>query len=177
MKSNYVHIGGVVKDNVERDLAQACATLGYKAALKAYQKHSFKHRTHNLHDSYGSAVYLNGKLVPETIRYVNRARSTTDDTRRGRTNGRKALEDFLRTAWVVNKRDYITILVVAAMWYGKILEEKKYIVLPYEEVKATIVSEFDSTILPVLKKHKIESFLPVLRRGLGADMTYYRENR
>lgn len=177
MASKRIKIGGMVKDAVMRDLTQAFTTLGYKAAMDAYRSKTYTNRTFNLHDSYGSAVYLNGKLVEDSIRYVNRSRSTRAD-RHGRNQGgrtgREALKNFFKNAWVVRKRDNFTILVAAAMWYAKIVESKGYEVLDNEVVKNSIMSNFDATVSPVLKKHKIESFMPALRRGIGVDMDYYR---
>ncbi len=178
MATKRIRIGGIIKDAVMRDLTQAFTTLGYKAARDAYRSKTYKNRTFNLHDSYGSAVYVNGKLVEDSIRYVNRSRSTRPD-RHGRNQGgrtgRQALKNFFKTAWVVRKRDNFTILVAAAMWYAKIVEDKGYVVLNHSEIKQSILSNFDSVVRPVLKKHNIESLMPALRRGIGADMDYYRE--
>lgn len=178
--ANRITIGGAVKDAIMRDLTQAFTTLGYKAAMEAYRGKTYTNRTFNLHDSYGSAVYLNGVLVEDSIRYVNRSRSTRAD-RHGRNQGgktgREALNNFFRTAWVVRKQDNFTILVAAAMWYAKMVEGKGYVVLDNNVVKKAIADNFDAIVTPVLKKHNIESIAPTLRRGIGVDMLYYRENR
>lgn len=167
-----ITIGGNIKDAITRDLVKGFASLGYNAARDAYKEHSFKHRTHNLHDSYGSAVYLDGVLVEDSIRYVNRARSSKID-RRSRKTGRQELTEFLKTAWIVRKSDHITVLVVAAMWYGKILESKGYTVLNNNTIKASFAKNFDTYITPVLQKYGLGSMKSVLRRGIGIDKEYY----
>lgn len=175
-----ITIKGPVKDAITRDLAQAFAALGHKAALDAYKQKGFNHRTYNLHDSYGSAVYINGILVDDSIRYVNRVRSRRIDTHgrnQGGKTGRDALMNFFRTGWLVRKRDSFTVVVAAAMWYAKIVESHGIVVLDWGVVKESYAKNFDKFVGPVLKKYGIEKLAPALRRGIGVDMEYYRENR
>ena len=182
-------IGEQIKDALTRDLVNACATLGYKAALDAYRNHTYQHRTYALHDSYGSAVYLDGRLVPETIRYVNRARQKKGDTRgwrgsrdpegmRGKNfdTGRKALQAYLENPPRMSKRSKgITILVVAAQWYAMILEGKGYVVLDPRTVASSITYNFDSYIPPILEKYGMKKFAPKLRRDLGVDQFFIQD--
>lgn len=182
-------IGEQIKDALTRDLVNACATLGYKAAMDAYRNHTYQHRTYALHDSYGSAVYLNGRLVPETIRYVNRARQKKGDIRgwrgssdpegmRGKNfdTGRKALQAYLENPPRMSKRSKgITILVVAAQWYAMILEGKGYVVLDPRTVASSITYNFDSYITPILEKYGMKKFAPKLRRDLGVDQFFVQD--
>ena len=182
-------IGEQIKDALTRDLVNACATLGYKAAMDAYRNHTYQHRTYALHDSYGSAVYLDGRLVPETIRYINRARQTKSDIRgwrgssdpegmRGKNfdTGRKALQAYLENPPRMSKRSKgITILVVAAQWYAMILEGKGYVVLNPRTVASSITYNFDSYITPILEKYGMKKFAPKLRRDLGVDQFFIQD--
>jgi hypothetical protein len=182
-------IGEQIKDAMTRDLVNACATLGYKAALDAYRNHTYQHRTYALHDSYGSAVYLDGRLVPETIRYVNRSRQTRGDNRgwRGASDpegtkgknfdtGRKALQAYLENPPRMSKRSKgITIMVVAAQWYATILEGKGYTVLDPRTVSSSITYNFDAYIAPILDKYGMKKFAPKLRRDLGADQFFIQD--
>lgn len=182
-------IGEQIKDALTRDLVNACATLGYKAALDAYRNHTYQHRTYALHDSYGSAVYLDGRLVPETIRYVNRARQTKGDVRgwrgaadpegmRGKNfdTGRKALQAYLENPPRMSKRKKgITILVVAAQWYAMILEGKGYTVLDPRTVSSSITYNFDAYITPIMEKYGMKKFAPQLRRDLGVDQFFVQD--
>ena len=43
---------------------------GEKAIRVAYRRRDFTNRLYNLRDSYGSAVYYNGRLLKHTIRYL-----------------------------------------------------------------------------------------------------------
>lgn len=182
-------IGEQIKDALTRDLVNACATLGYKAAMDAYRNHTYQHRTYALHDSYGSAVYLDGRLVPETIRYINRSRQTRGDIRgwrgsrdpegmRGKDfdTGRKALQAYLENPPRMSKRNKgITILVVAAQWYAMILEGKGYVVLDPRTVASSITYNFDSYITPILEKYGMKKFAPKLRRDLGVDQFFIQD--
>ena len=179
-----VRINDQVKDKITRDLANACATVGYIALRDAYKAKSYTNRTYALHDSYGCAVYLDGVLIPETIRYVERAYQRSGDSRGWRgskdqaanprdwAKGRQALENYLKDPPRMSTKNHITMLFVAAQWYAGILESKKYSVLDLEVVKQSVSREFDKYIAPVLKKYGSENMLPVLRRGLGVDYTY-----
>lgn len=182
-------IGEQIKDALTRDLVNACATLGYKAAMDAYRNHTYKHRTYALHDSYGSAVYLDGRLVPETIRYVNRARQKKGDIRGWRGSrdpegmmvknfdtGRKALQAYLENPPRMSRRNKgITILVVAAQWYAMILEGKGYQVLDPRTVASSITYNFDSYIIPILEKYGMKKFAPKIRRDLGVDQFFIQD--
>lgn len=179
-----VRINDQVTDRLTRDLANACATVGYIALRDAYKAKSYTNRTYALHDSYGCAVYLDGVLIPETIRYVERAYQRSGDSRGWRgskdqaanpsdwATGRQALENYLKNPPRMSTKNHITMLFVAAQWYAGILESKKYSVLDLEVVKQSVSREFDKYIAPVLKKYGCENMLPVLRRGLGVDYTY-----
>lgn len=182
-------IGEQIKDALTRDLVNACATLGYKAAMDAYRNHTYQHRTYALHDSYGSAVYLDGRLVPETIRYVNRARQKRGDVRgwrgasdpegmRGKNfdTGRKALQAYLENPPRMSRRKKgITILVVAAQWYAMILEGKGYTVLDPRTVSSSITYNFDTYITPIMEKYGMKKFVPQLRRDLGVDQFFVQD--
>lgn len=179
-----VKINDQVKDRLTRDLANACATVGYIALRDAYKAKSYTNRTYALHDSYGCAVYLDGVLIPETIRYVERAYQKSGDSRGWRgskdqaanpsdwATGRQALENYLKNPPRMSTKNHITMLFVAAQWYAGILESKKYSVLDLEVIKQSVSREFDKYIAPVLKKYGSENMLPALRRGLGVDYTY-----
>lgn len=155
----------VIKDRLVKDLVGVCASLGYKAALEAYRQKTYTNRTYNLHDSYGSAVYVRGELVKDSIRYVSRSRSVRDV--RG-TNGRKELLDFFSSI-KVNQQQEIAIVVSAAMWYSDYVERKGYNVLDSSVVEGVIVRNFEKMVRPVFKKYGAEAFIPNVRSFLGIN--------
>ena len=147
--SRGVKIGGEIKDAFTRDLVNALAKLGGEAVLYAYRKKSFKNRTFNLHDSYGSAVYVNGVLQEGTMKYAGgqmshrpgflkqtggapkkkRSKLGARNYRYGK-NGRDVLHVFFRgNEWYKGHKfgkSGIVLVVVAAMWYAGMLAKKGY---------------------------------------------------
>lgn len=155
----------LIKEPLTKDLIKVCSKLGYMAALEAYRNKTYTNRTFNLHDSYGSAVYVRGKLIKDSIRYVNRSRSVMD--KRG-TNGRAELVNYL-TELRVDGSQEITIVVAAAMWYAEYVEAKGYEVLDYHIVQDVIISNFDKEVKPIFKKYGAEAYIPNIRTLLGFE--------
>ena len=117
----YIRLSDGVKKGFEQDMVAALTTLGYYAMMNAYGKHSFTHRTRNLHDSYASAVYVNGRLVESSIRYVGGVLSKQVDPTTKKT-GRETVNDFLRSHHYGGANNEIVLVVIAAMYYAGILE-------------------------------------------------------
>ena len=77
--------------------------------------------TGNLRDSIGSAVFVNGKLDENTIRYADDTeRSKREDPRYGR--GREALLNYFRRIQPESSRNEVYLVVAAAMPYANALE-------------------------------------------------------
>lgn len=135
------------KNRYVRQLVDELAEWGHKAIIRAYQKKDWHNRTYNLHDSYASAVYVEGKLQQRTIRFVGeemhshdtefheagqysvRRHDLLDPDRQGDrygdgdtlyTNGRDEAISFLRQ--YVPNTSGVQLVVIAAMFYADILE-------------------------------------------------------
>lgn len=117
----YIRLSDGVKKGFEQDMVAALTTLGYYAMMHAYGKRGFEHRTRNLHDSYASAVYVNGNLIESSIRYVGGAISKKVDHNTKKT-GRQTVDEYLRSHRFGAKNNDIVLVVVAAMYYAGILE-------------------------------------------------------
>lgn len=77
--------------------------------------------TGNLRDSMGSAVYVNGELREDSIRYlVDPPTSKKTDPRYGR--GREALLNYFRRVHPKSSKNEVYLLVAAAMPYANALE-------------------------------------------------------
>lgn len=179
MATRHIKIDGNIKDYIMRDIAQSLASIGWKVALEAYRQHTYTNRTYNLHDSYGSAVFIEGKLVEGSIRYVERAMSKKED-RHGHSisesrTGRQALHRFFENShWIVRKKDQITVVVAAAMWYADIVESKGYVVLDEQFVKREIQNQINNNPELLNKmKEKYGFDATTVRRWLGIDEVYY----
>lgn len=178
MASKRIVIGGEIKDNIIRDIVSSLSSIAHKVALEAYRQHSFENRTYNLHDSYGSAVFVNGKLIEESIRYVERSYSKKESTHRrtplGAETGRKALRRFFDEAKPIRTSDYITVVIAAAMWYAELVEIKGFTVLDSTFVKSEMrrLINNDSELMQKMKtKYGINPL--VVRRILGIDEEYH----
>lgn len=122
----------VVTSAFERDFIWALAKIGKEAAEKAYNAASFRNRTGNLRDSYGSAVYRHGTLLTDTIEFGGPQEISTKDNYRKPslgTTGRKALDIWLKKRHYGASNNEIVLVVVAAMWYANAVEKKGYRVI------------------------------------------------
>lgn len=117
----YIRLSDGVKKGFEQDMVSALSTLGYYAMMHAYGKRSFEHRTRNLHDSYASAVYVGGRLIESSIKYVGGILSRKVDHNTKMT-GRETVNEYLRSRKFGAKNNEIVLVVVAAMYYSGILE-------------------------------------------------------
>lgn len=136
-------------------LVSALADEGLYAISQAYEKRGYTNRLYNLHDSYGSAVFVDGVLDRSTIRYIDpemskkglsmgwvwtKGRSMPDFRGNRRLegdeitmNGREEVMDFFQHYSA--PRGEICLVIVAAMFYASILEhgqgslKRKYAVI------------------------------------------------
>lgn len=180
-----IRYGEVIKDKATKALVEALTTIGWEVAMAAYRMKTYTNRTYNLHDSYGSAVFVDGRLVPDSIKYVNRARATSiskhghnlyRNTGKGwhAVGGREALKRFFETAWTVRKKDHVTLVVAAAMWYGEIVESKGYVVLDEQFVKREVSNKLAHKLPSIVARYpELKGIEPMLRRWVGIDEVYH----
>lgn len=142
---NITDIRKMIKpEAVSESLIQALANKGEDLINKAYQQRGWENRTWNLHDSYVSAVFVNGRLRDDTIRFVDNGRemsryavdvgstgTASVDLGAIQTNGREEAYEFLKgyRASGRGRQNTIQLVVGAAMFYSGILESKGYAVL------------------------------------------------
>ena len=115
---------------------QKLSALGYKAIMYAYgEGHSpnpptykepvgdgkWRHRTGNLHDSFASAVYVNGALIEDSIRYIG-PQIAWERTDYEYAVGRSHAWWYLHNP-PVDVSGEITLLCLAAMYYAEYLED------------------------------------------------------
>ena len=110
--------------------------------------------TGNLHDSFGSAVYVSGQLQVDTIRYVDNETWSTQSHRQF-GEGRKALNDYLRRFRPTSKKNEVTLVVIAAMPYASILENK-YKIYVISEARQYIDEHWHEIETNVYKKLRLK---------------------
>ena len=181
-----IRYGEVIKDKATRAIVETLTTIGWEVAMEAYRRKTYTNRTFNLHDSYGSAVFVDGKLIPDSIKFIERAYATRPKrhghnlvNRSGKNKyeamtGRESLKRFFDQAWIVRKSDHITLVVAASMWYGDIVESKGYVVLDEHFVRNAVSHRWGYKFPQVLSKYpELKGFEPTIRRWVGIDEVYY----
>lgn len=121
--ARYIRLSDGVMKGFEQDMVKALSVLGYQAMMDAYKQRGFKHRTRNLHDSYASAVYVRGKLIESSVRYIGATYSRKRDPKTKKT-GRETVDDWLHSHSFGQTGDEIVLVVIAAMYYAGILESE-----------------------------------------------------
>ena len=100
--------------------ADMLADEGGKLILQAVNSRDYTHRTYNLHDSYGSAVYLNGKLVEKSVMLLGSKATKAKSYKGSKLNGSEEIMKYFRS---YKPKSAIELLVAAAMPYGVVLEK------------------------------------------------------
>lgn len=126
-------------EKFEQDMVRALKPLGKKALLHAYLTghtnaprgstvwtgsgdYKWRHKLGNLHDSFASAVFVNGVLVQSSVQYIDSPISKKKDERTGK-KGRQTVKDYLNRISFGKRNNEIVLVVVAAMFYTKWLED------------------------------------------------------
>ena len=162
-------IGKQYKGRLVQMLVSELANEGEKAIKEAYKTRGYTNRLYNLHDSYGSAVYVDGVLDKSTIRYIDPEMSKSGLSmgwvwKKGRSmpdfrgnrrmkddeilmNGREEVMDFLQHYSA--PRGTVCLVVVAAMFYATILESG----MGRLKRKYAVISNARTTLETVLKEY------------------------
>lgn len=138
-------------------IAMKLANDGQRLIERAFLQADFKKdKTQNLHDSYGSAVFYDGKLFPGTKRYFSkmatkpRYNSSTQSNEYGRDEINKFFDTYRPSD------DSMQLVVVVAMFYGGILEsgvglKRKYkvIFMVGDDLKALAAKIKGSSVMKI----------------------------
>lgn len=165
-------------EKFEQDMAKALKPLGKEAMLHAYKTghtdsprrdnytpkgdYKWRHKLGNLHDSFASAVYVNGVVVKSTIQYIANPISKKREPKTGK-KGRQIVKDYLLNHSFGAKNNEIVLVVIAAMYYTKYLEDVntgsgKFIVI--SPARDFINQRWWSYVEPVYKKHGLPTVKP-----------------
>ena len=96
------------------------ATEGGNLIAQAMSSRDYTHRTMNLHDSYGSAVYLNGKLVEKSVMLLGSKATKAKSYKGSKLKGSEEIMKYFRR---YKPKSEIELVVAAAMPYGVVLEK------------------------------------------------------
>lgn len=105
--------------------ANELAQEGEKLIKRAFETATFnKNKTQNLHDSYGSCVFFNGKEVPNTRRYVGRKAVVGKKNPQGDLIlGRAEIDNFFDS--YKSHTNGFELVTAAGIFYAEILEKGK----------------------------------------------------
>lgn len=113
------------------ELVEKLTDIGKELILRAYSTRGFTNRTFNLRDSYVSAVFVNGKLREDSIRYVGKELADVAKRINNRyISGRDEAEEYIRSL-KPNRNDFIRLVIAATMPYEKALEKRGYAVISH----------------------------------------------
>ena len=105
-----------------KQYAQYLAQEGKSLIETAYYNRDFNNRTYNLHDSYGSCVFYNGKEVPNTRRYIGKVATIGKTNHEGEIIlGREEVDKYFDT--YKSNFNGFELVTAVAMYYGKELEK------------------------------------------------------
>ena len=112
-----------IRDSYIREYSNMLAQEGKKLIDKAFATANFdKNKTQNLHDSYGSCVFYNGKEVPNTRRYVGRKAVVGKKNQQGEfILGRAEIDNYFDNYKATSKG--FELVTAAAIFYAEILEK------------------------------------------------------
>ena len=166
----------MAKGAIIDELIDYLADRGEAAIAIAYRHRDFTNRTYNLHDSYGSAVYYNGRLIKRSIRYIGPEKYTQGIYTGWEWTKSRSMPDFRGTRYLKGDQIDMTgreevmdffsqytptksgmqLVVVAAMWYASVLEKgggnlkRKYRVISGAQTEMDkIVSELGGTVTQI----------------------------
>lgn len=119
-----ISIGSIKKTYIEK-YSRYLADEGQKLINLAFSNAEFdKNKTQNLHDSYGSCVFYDGKEVFNTRRYVGRkALIGKKDPQGNLVLGRAEIDSFF-DGYKPRTKGFELVLA-AAIFYAEILEKQK----------------------------------------------------
>lgn len=140
---------GGLADKYIQQYAKILINDGYKCISTAYKNKDYNNRTYNLHDSYGSCLYLDGKEYPNSRRYVGRqALVGKKDLGKNLILGRAEIDNYFDE--YKPKKEGFELVVAVAIFYGRILEKgggrlkRKY----------KVISGATTEVESIAKKHK-----------------------
>lgn len=111
-----------IKDYFMNQLIQKLTDDGEKLVRRAYETRTFENRTYNLHDSYGSAVYVDGRLIKSSVRYAGSPTAKAGKIYEDELiEGRFEIDAFFD--WFKPRKKGVDLVVIATMPYADILEK------------------------------------------------------
>ena len=131
-------------DKYVSQLADKLIKKGKDLVEEALRTKTYEHDTYNLHDSYGAAVYYNGRLIREYYNTPSKAEKPNLLYNGVFIYGEDDVKEYLRLGYKPNSSGLV-LVVVATMPYGETLEKgiglkRKYKVISQISSSAELVA-------------------------------------
>lgn len=117
------------REKAIEDIVASLTKLGQEACRYAIEKREYTNRLYNLRDSIGSAVYVDGYIVPSSKRYAHSKSSRGTYKDKGwdgngsEITGREALDRYWdEHPTLTYAKNTVELVVIAATFYAGILE-------------------------------------------------------
>ena len=148
--------------SLTKKLAKELAEDGMRAVIETYETAEFTTRTGNLADSYGSAVYLDGELIYDSIFFFEPTATTPRQWYGEAISGHQEMIEYFRNFKPRSKG--LSLILIAAMPYTDILEGGK----GFLRRKYRVISGANSIMQEIANKYKSGKF--GRRRGLRTNI-------
>lgn len=156
--------------SLTKKLAKELAEDGMRAVIEAYETAEFTTRTGNLADSYGSAVYLDGELIYDSIFFFEPTATTPRQWYGEAISGHQEMIEYFRNFKPRSKG--LSLILIAAMPYTDVLE-KGYGAGPKRTFslkrKYKVISGANTIMRNIANKYKSGKF--GRRRGLRTNIS------
>lgn len=125
-----------LKNKAVEQLVRKLELEGNRILQECEQQHTYTHRTDNLYDSYGYGIYVGGRIRKSGFLTPSQRAREERKWYGQPVSGREQILNFLNSEY--KPTDGIDMVVVAAMPYAEVLEQKyKYrvIAMSYDKLK------------------------------------------
>ena len=135
-----------IKNQYIKELSKSLAQAGKELIEEAYYNRDFNNKTYNLHDSYGSCLFYNGKEISGTRRYIGKVATERKMDKDGKmVMGREELDKFFDT-YKTSYKGFELVMAVA-IFYAQELEKGIGIRRKYR-----VISGMNGELLTMSKK-------------------------
>lgn len=135
-------------DKYVSQLADKLIKKGKDLVKEAILTKTYGHQTYNLHDSYGAAVYYNGRLIREYYNSPSKAQEPKKHESGVFVYGADDIKEYFQLEFKPSTRG-LSLVVVSSMWYGETLEKGKGLKKKYQ-----VISQISSDVELVANEFK-----------------------
>jgi hypothetical protein len=126
-----------------------------------------------LRDSFGSAVYVNGNLRKDSVRFYEKNPTQRDGWSEAE-GGREVLMRYLKSIHPKSKKSEIVLVCVAAMYYAKFLEKGQhrggYKIKVISGARTYIDKHWKEAVSGIYKKTGLKKPVSFVKKGDNSEL-------